>query len=191
MIKDRVAWHKGFDVSREGIDYAREELGVNAHAGDFLEDKEIKPESLDLVCMWDVVEHLGEPHRHLEKAASLIKPGGALSLTTGDVSSYVAQKRGLDWRMIHPPTHIYYFNVHSLKKLLSKYGMEVKSVRYKPTYRNAGSVFNQLIVNRKAKQRSPLFFQAGHEIAKRTRLDRVNFPLNLFDVMEVTAVKKA
>jgi SAM-dependent methyltransferase len=189
MIKDKVSWHKGYDVSTDGVDYARQELGVNAHAEDFLADNEVKPGSVDLVCMWDVVEHLGEPHRHMEKAAKALKPGGALCITTGDVSSYVAQRRGLDWRMIHPPTHIYYFNVESLKRILSRYGLEVTSVRYRPTYRNTGSVINQLIVNRKAKERSPLFFQAGHAIAKRTKLDRVNFPLNLYDVMEVTAVK--
>jgi SAM-dependent methyltransferase len=189
MIKNSVKWHKGYDVTKEGVEYANNELGVNAHAIDFLADTEIKPKSLDLVCMWDVVEHLGEPDKHIEKAAELLKPGGALCLTTGDVSSYVATKRGLDWRMIHPPTHIYYFNVPSLKHLLARHGLKVKSVRYKSTYRNTGSVFNQLIVNRKAKQRSPLAFEAGYKIARQARLDKINFPLNLFDVMEVTAVK--
>jgi 2-polyprenyl-3-methyl-5-hydroxy-6-metoxy-1,4-benzoquinol methylase len=190
MIKDKVAWHKGFDVTKEGIDYATNELGVSAHAGDFLKDTDIKPGSVDLVCMWDVVEHLGEPHKHIEKAASLLKTGGALSLTTGDISSFVARKRGLNWRMVHPPTHIYYFNVESLKHLFEKYGMEVISVRYKPTYRNAGSVFNQLICNRKAKNQSAKLLELSYGLAKRTYLDKVNFPLNLYDVMEVTAVKK-
>jgi 2-polyprenyl-3-methyl-5-hydroxy-6-metoxy-1,4-benzoquinol methylase len=190
MIKDTVKWHKGYDVTKEGVDYAVKELGVNAHSKDFLEDNEIKPGSLDLVCMWDVVEHLGEPHRHLEKAAELLKPGGALSLTTGDVSSYVATKRGLDWRMIHPPTHIYYFNVPSIKHILARHGLKVSSVRYKSTYRNAGSVFNQLIANRKAKQQNPIILDLGYKVARKTRLDKVNFPLNLYDVMEVTAVKQ-
>lgn len=189
LIKGRVAWHKGFDVSKEGIEYAKSELKVNADDSDFLKDTEIKPNTLDLVCMWDVMEHFGEPDKHVAKAAKLLKKGGALCFTTGDVGAFVPQRRGEKWRMVHPPTHIYYFNVDGATRLLAKYGLKVVSVRHKPTYRNAGSVFNQLIVNKKAQNKSPKVMELGHNIAKATRLDRVNFPLNLYDVMEVTAVK--
>jgi SAM-dependent methyltransferase len=189
MIKGKVAWHKGYDVNKEGIEYAKEELKVNAESSDFLDDKEIKNGSLDLVCMWDVMEHFGEPNKHVAKAAKLLKKGGALCFTTGNVGAFVARKRGEKWRMVHPPTHIYYFNVESSKRLLAKYGLEVVSVRHKATYRNAGSVFNQLIVNKKAKNKSVKALRAGYKIAQLARLDRVNFPLNLYDVMEVTAVK--
>ncbi len=34
LIKDRVAWHQGYDVSEDGIRFARETLGVNAKAKD-------------------------------------------------------------------------------------------------------------------------------------------------------------
>lgn len=189
MVKEQVKWHKGFDVSKEGIEFAKRELLINAHDDDFLEDKEIKKGSVDLVCMWDVMEHFGEPQKHVEKAAQLLKKGGALSFTTGDIGAFAARKRGEDWRMIHPPTHVYYFTTKSAKLLLEKYGLRVVSIRHKPTYRNAGSVFQQLIINRKVKNRSSFVLEKGYAVAKLTKLDRVNFPLNLFDVMEVTAVK--
>jgi hypothetical protein len=139
--------------------------------------------------MWDVMEHFGEPHKHVQKAAQILKPGGILSLTTGDISAFVAKQRGTKWRMIHPPTHIYYFTPHSMQKLLEKYGLRVVSLRYKSTYRNTGSVFNQLICNRRAKDQGSGMLEIGHKIVKSTGLDRLNIPLNLFDVMEVTAVK--
>lgn len=190
LIKEDVDWHKGYDVSKEGVEYAVKELKVNAEAGDFLDDKSIKDKSLDLVCMWDVMEHFGEPHKHVEKAAKLLKKGGALCFTTGDVGAFVAKSRGEKWRMVHPPTHIYYFNVEGATRLLKKYGLKVVSVRYKATHRNAGSVMQQLIVNKKAKNKSSILLETGHKIAKKTKLDKVNFPLNLYDVMEVTAVKE-
>lgn len=189
LLKDDVKWHKGFDVSKEGVEYAKKELGVNADASDFL-DADIKNNSIDLVCMWDVMEHFGEPQKHIAKAAKILKKGGAISLTTGNIDARVAKLRGAKWRMIHPPTHIYYFNVPSIKKLLKKNGLEVVSVRHKGTSRNTGSVFNQLICNRKVKGKNPIILSSAYKIAKITRLDKVNIPLNLYDVMEVTAVKK-
>lgn len=189
IIKENVAWHKGYDVSKEGVDYAKNELKVNAEADDFLKDKTIKNNSLDLVCMWDVMEHFGEPDKHVAKAAKLLKKGGALCLTTGDIGAFVPRIRGEKWRMIHPPTHIYYFNVPSIEKLLLNHGLKVTSVRHKATYRNTGSVFQQLIVNRKAQQKSALILEAGSKVARATKIDKLNIPLNLYDVMEVTAEK--
>ncbi|HMS31031.1 MAG TPA: class I SAM-dependent methyltransferase [Candidatus Saccharibacteria bacterium] len=190
MIKEDVSWHKGYDVSKEGIDYAVKELSVNATAGDFLDDKSIKNNSLDLVCMWDVMEHFGEPQKHVEKAAKLLKKGGAMCFTTGDVGAFVARTRGDKWRMVHPPTHIYYFNVEGATKLLKKHGLKVVSVKYRATHRNAGSVLQQLVVNKKAKNKSAKTLELGHKLATKTGLDKLNFPLNLYDVMEVTAVKE-
>lgn len=189
LLKDDVKWHKGFDVSEEGVNYAKKELNVNAEASDFL-DTDIKNGSIDLICMWDVMEHFGEPHKHVAKAAKLLKKGGALSLTTGDIDARVAKLRGAKWRMIHPPTHIYYFNVKSIKKLLKKNGLKVVDVRYKGTSRNTGSVFNQLICNKKVKGKNPVILNSAYKIAQAVRLDQLNIPLNLYDVMEVTAVKE-
>lgn len=189
LIKDEVAWHKGFDVSKEGVEYARNKLHVNAHTENFLYDKEIKPETLDLVCMWDVVEHLGEPDKHVKKAAGLLKKGGALSLTTGDISSVIARLRGLSWRMIHPPTHIYYFSPESIKKLLAQYSLSVTDISYRSSYRNTGSIYNQIICNRKAKSKNTYFLNLSYKVSRLTKLDKLNIPLNLFDLMEVTAVK--
>jgi 2-polyprenyl-3-methyl-5-hydroxy-6-metoxy-1,4-benzoquinol methylase len=190
LMKDDVEWQKGFDVSKEAVAYAKDELHVNAYSSDFLDDTEIKPGSLDLVCMWDVVEHLGEPDKYLKKASEVLKTGGAVSLTTGDISAAVPRFRGAKWRMIHPPTHIYYFTPASIEKLLRQYSLKVVAVRHKSTYRNAGSVFNQLICNRKARNKGAGFLEFGYAIAKAVKLDRLNIPLNLYDVMEVTAVKQ-
>lgn len=191
LIKDDVKYHKGYDVSSEGVAYAKDKLGLNASTLDFLKDKEVANNSIDLVCMWDVMEHFGEPHKHIERASKVLKDGGKLCFTTGNVGAFVARKRGEKWRMVHPPTHIYYFNVESARRLLERYGLRVTSVRHKPTYRNAGSVFNQLIVNKKAQNKNAGLLHFAYKLAKLTKMDKINFPLNLYDVMEVTAVKDA
>jgi hypothetical protein len=52
--------------------------------------------------------------------------------------------------MIHPPTHIYYFDKRNISRLLKKYGFEIEHIHYHNTYRNVGSMANQIIMNRKA-----------------------------------------
>lgn len=190
MVKDKVEIHKGYDVSKEGVDYAVNELGLNATTKDFIKDKSIKNNEVDIVCMWDVMEHFGEPDKHVKRAADVLKRGGALSLTTGDISAFTAKKRGAKWRMIHPPTHLYYFTPSSITALLERHGFSVVSIRHKATYRNVGSVFNQLICNKKVKNKNTALLDIGHNISKAIMLDKLNIPLNLYDVMEVTAIKK-
>jgi SAM-dependent methyltransferase len=190
LIKNKSEWHKGYDVSAEGVKYAVTELGVNAVTDDFTKDRTIPKGSVDLICMWDVMEHFGEPHKNVQKAAQLLKKGGKLCFTTGNIGAFVPKKRRENWRMVHPPTHIYYFNVSNAKKLSEKYGLRVTSVRHKPTYRNLGSVLAQLVVNRKVKNKSAGLLGLIHKISKITALEKINFPLNLYDVMEVTAVKE-
>src|SRR3954452_23537703 len=124
LIKDKVAWHQGYDVSEEGITFARETLGVNAKNADFLTDP-VPSESVDTVVMWDVIEHVPRPQEFLARAAEVLKPGGSLVLTTGDISARLARLRGPKWRMIHPPTHIYYFDAKTITDMMATYGLTV------------------------------------------------------------------
>lgn len=189
LIKDLSSKHVGFDVSREGVEYANKTLGLNTTNKDFLEYK-FKDSSVDLVAMWDVAEHLTQPDEYIKKVAKILKSGGCLTLTTGDIGKLVPKIKGSKWRMIHPPTHVYYFDGATMTQLLEKYGFEVKSIKYKSIYRNTGSVINQLIYGKKALKKSARLLEIAKSIAEKTRLSKVNVPLNTFDIMEVTAVKK-
>lgn len=187
LIKNEVKSHQGFDVSPDGIKFAIEDLEVNASNEDFLTTK--FPQKVDLVCMWDVIEHVSQPDQFVEKAASILKKGGALALTTGDIGTPLPKARGGKWRMIHPPTHIYYFDKSSMTALLEKYGFKVVSYRYSATYRNTGSVLKQLIVNQKAKGGEATILKGISKISEKLGLTKLNIPLNTFDIMDVIAVK--
>jgi 2-polyprenyl-3-methyl-5-hydroxy-6-metoxy-1,4-benzoquinol methylase len=188
LIKDKTAKHIGFDVTKDGVDFARKEFQVNATTDDFMK-KKIQDNSVDSVFMWDVVEHLTHPDEYFDKIAKILKPGGRVAMTTGNVEALIPRIRKGKWRMIHPPTHVYYFSPETLTKLLSKYGLTVTSVRHPGVRRNAGSVFNQLIGNRKALGKSAWHLEAAYRLAKSLHLDRVNVPLNTLDIMELVAVK--
>lgn len=164
----------GFDVTEEGVRYAKENFNVNAICGNFLD---FKGGGLDLVCMWDVIEHLSNPSAFINKISKTLLPGGKLILTTGDISSLLARIQKNHWRMIHPPTHLYYFDKKTIEHLLLKHGLKIVDIKYTVIYRNLGSVIIQI------------FKLQSDNIVRAFHLDRFNFGINLFDIMEVTAIK--
>ena len=63
----------GIDISADASSYARNVLDLPVATGDFLDA--ILPEAVDVVCLWDTIEHLQHPDRYLEKAVSGLNPG--------------------------------------------------------------------------------------------------------------------
>ena len=72
----------GYDISEEAVRYANEVLGVDVHCSDLLDDENVGQKSIDVVTMWDVIEHLRWPNLYIERVARLLKKGGYLSGTS-------------------------------------------------------------------------------------------------------------
>jgi len=187
LMKGRVNSISGFDVSEDAIKYARSILKVKASNKDFINTNF---KNIDTIFMWDVIEHLRNPDQYVAKISKTLKKNGRLILTTGDIGSYMAKKRGDRWRMIHPPTHLFYFSEDSIRKILNKHGLKVVSVTHPGVYRNIDSVFNQLILNKKTTKKSPAFINTAYSLSKLTRLNNIDLKVNTFDIMEVIAVKR-
>ena len=124
---------EGIDISTAAAAYAKEQLGVQVAAGEFLAHRIAGP--VDVVCLWDTIEHLRDPHLYIEKAAAYLRRGGALAVTTGDIGSLMARWRGERWRQIHPPTHLHYFSKLTLAQLLERYGFTIAYAGYDGMYR--------------------------------------------------------
>ncbi len=166
----------GCDVAEEAVRCAREKQDVQAHCMNYLEYTAEQP--FDVVCMWDVIEHLPEPHLFLEKALNDLRSGGTLALSTGDIGSLCARLRGTRWRQIHPPTHVHYFTRQSMTALLERLGYTDISFQYHAFWRNMDTVAEKVLAG------GPLF-RALHRLG----LLHFNFPLNLYDLMTVYARK--
>ena len=123
-----AASHRGYQV--EGIDYnlaATEWVATNygfpAFCGDFMN---YQGEACDAVAMLDVIEHLPRPLAALEKARSLIRPGGVFALSTMDSDSLVSRlvgKRLEDFRRTRE--HLFFFNRTTIREALARAGFEV------------------------------------------------------------------
>lgn len=137
----------------------------------------------DVVCAWDTIEHLARPADYVQKAALLMPPGGVLALTTGDIGSLNARLRGPRWRLIHPPTHLHYFSVPSMTRMLDRLGFDVIHTAHIGSYRRVGNMLHNIVALRWGHP------AAGQWLAD-SWLSGINLFVNLFDVMSVVARKR-
>lgn len=173
---------EGIDISAEAAATAREELRLPVAAGDFLDAKITGP--LDVVCLWDTIEHLAHPELYIRKVAALMPPGGVIAVSTGDIDSFVARIRGARWRQIHPPTHLHYFSRHTLTRLLDAHGFDVRYVGYDGIYRSVDTIAFIILTIKHRQDRM-------YRWLKRARLLDWTLYLNLYDTMVVVATKRA
>jgi 2-polyprenyl-3-methyl-5-hydroxy-6-metoxy-1,4-benzoquinol methylase len=86
--------------------------------------------SFDVISLVEVLEHLPSPLEPLQLVARLLKPGGLLLLTTGNLESPVARRQGIHYRYCAPEIHVSLFNPRCLAELYRRVGLEPLRVRY-------------------------------------------------------------
>ena len=74
------------------------------------------PMQLDVLTMWDVIEHLPDPYQPLKLGAQWV----FLSTPNIDNSGDVVR----DWKHFKPGEHLHYFNLKSLKAVLACAGYD-------------------------------------------------------------------
>lgn len=182
LAKKVFATVEGVDISADAISYARREFQLRVAEIDFLE---YFPEnSINVICMWDTLEHVQSPHAYIKKATSLLGRGGFIAITTGDIDSIVARMRGAQWRQIHPPTHLHYFSKRTLANLLERHGFKIRYAGSDGQYRSLDTIAYGILM---IKHKHSRLYHA----LKNSGLLRVSLYLNLYDIMYVIAEKGA
>lgn len=174
---------EGLDVSPDMTEYARTELALpvtTGHFKDFTSDR-----TFDLITMWDYIEHTVDPVGDVERAASLLRPGGLLVLSTGDIDTFVARASGRRWHLLTPRHHNYFFSARTLDVVLSGAGLEVESSKHRAGY------FSVTYLVHKLRTMLPAG-RAIQWVADRIsggRLGAVSVPVSLGDIVTVVARK--
>lgn len=83
--------------------------------------------SFDALFMCDFIEHVRDPVSVLKKAASLLRVGGNLVLTTPDGGSLSCRTMGASWPH-YKIEHLFYFNRANAPALLDKAGIKMERV---------------------------------------------------------------
>jgi SAM-dependent methyltransferase len=180
IVRTSFDKHLGIDINDEGINYAKKTLGLNVVQADF-PDVDL-PKGGYVGCLWDTIEHLRNPEVYIERFSNIANTGSLLAITTGDIGSYVARWRKGKWRLIHPPTHIHYFSLPTLTRLLKRHGFEVVYAKSVGFQRSIDNALYRLLVLNAGKQKIydfiPSIFKSRF------------FYLNLYDIMYVIARKE-
>jgi 2-polyprenyl-3-methyl-5-hydroxy-6-metoxy-1,4-benzoquinol methylase len=149
----------GVDISPYAARYAREKFGLEVYDHDSIKQRVDQSGPFDVITLWDSIEHFPDPLGMLKQINSYLQDDGLLMLNTPNEESllrYLAKtlytvSGGLftyPVRKLYHTYHLYYFNLFSLKKLLSLGGFEILSVEKKriPIVKARGSSLEKTLV---------------------------------------------
>jgi SAM-dependent methyltransferase len=97
--------------------------GLNIEQGT-IDNHTFEPESFDMVCLWDVIEHLTNPKAALLTIRNLTKPTGILLINYPDIGTWQAKIAGRRYWWILS-VHLHHFNRVTIKKICDRTGFEV------------------------------------------------------------------
>jgi len=173
-----AGWHAaGIEVSTAAARVAGSTAPGRIVAGDG-QRTPFRDACFEAITLWDVLEHLSDPHAAIGEIARLLRPGGRLVLTTGDVGSAVARLSGAGWHLYTLPEHLFFYTRESLRRLLGAHDLEVESMRAEASYYTLGYLAERL--------RKTLFGRTT-EAPTRWPGSTLHIPVNLYDIVTVTA----
>ncbi len=125
----------GLEMNRTSAEFARAHYGLDVAEGT-IHGAPLPPESLEVLTMFDVIEHVPDPLGDLRKAFELLVPGGMAVLSTPNIDGLfprlslpLAGRLGY-WPHPEPPYHLFQFSVKTLAAMLEKAGFEVTGTRH-------------------------------------------------------------
>ncbi len=172
----------GSEISAYAAKMARQK-GFEVYEGGVEELKHLTTQ-FDVVTMWDVIEHVAQPVKTIKLIGNIVKPGGIVALTTGDVGSLVARLSGRKWHLYNIPQHLSYFDTDTIRKLLEQGGFTAKEICYPGLHLTLDYLFFRFITSYKWS-----FASAWYQRFSQSRFSKIALKMNLFDIMLVIAQK--
>ena len=121
---------KGFGIEPypKLAEFARNEMEVEVYAS--LEELEDIVNSVDVIALWDVLEHLENPREILKQVKDRLRPGGLLVIGVPNAASLGARLFGGHWVGWCVPIHMHHFTIDILRRLLNEHGFHILEERF-------------------------------------------------------------
>jgi 2-polyprenyl-3-methyl-5-hydroxy-6-metoxy-1,4-benzoquinol methylase len=118
--------HFGIDLSPEAISICRERFGFDTWRGSVFDLPEVAGKlkgRLDLITLWDTIEHLDDPLAAVKLLSEYLAPQGVMVVRTPSLTAVEADLLG-DRYYSYKLDHIRYFSPASLSHLMKLSGLE-------------------------------------------------------------------
>src|SRR4051812_10075013 len=168
----------GIELAVDAVEHGRR-AGLNVVQGMADEATLRQFSHMDVIVLFDVIEHLPDPRETLALCHRQLTPGGIVVITTGDFGSTLARLAGVRWRLMTPPQHLWFFTQESMRRMSQGLGFSLEHADHPWKIVPASLVVFQL--RRMLGLRSAGITSAG----------RVGIPVNLFDAMRLVLRKAA
>lgn len=122
----------GVEVTDETASVARD-AGLDVRTG-LLHEARFDDASFDVVCLWDVLEHVPDVDPFLAEVRRVLRPGGLLAIQSPNVRSVMARAAGREWSWLLLPFHVWHFTPRAMRATLQRRGFRVeRSYTWEPS----------------------------------------------------------
>lgn len=117
----------GLEINRQSLAEAKEK-GLNLISQTIQEHAAEKPGYYDVVCYFQVLEHIADVHGFVEASIKALKVGGKLIVCVPNNDSFIKYDKFLPTNM--PPHHLGLWNQESLENLQGYFNIKLKSMYF-------------------------------------------------------------
>jgi len=125
----RLGWETwAVEINTQAVNYLKR-IGIQRIIVQPAEDFDSPEDCMDVVRMWDVIEHLGSPRKALTNIFRVLRPGGMLKLATTNFDSLSRRINGPEWVYLNGADHIFLFEPPTINRLLEDLGFRQIQIR--------------------------------------------------------------
>ena len=115
----------GLETNPYSLDILRSTFGQDHVFADSISNVVLPDGTLDLITMFDAIEHIPDTNDLLSESNRLLKVDGLLCITTPRIDSLTRVLMKKRWPH-YKEEHIYYFSKSSIHRILNQYGFTVE-----------------------------------------------------------------
>ena len=131
-LKNKIDTIHALELDRQCLSFLKEYHNIISD-GEFLENSIFKNNEYDLICAFQVLEHVEDPKLFLKNLKKVCLPGGFIFIeipnlfdpliSIWDINEYK--------NFFYHSAHLHYFSEASLKKIVVQSGFDLKNVQFK------------------------------------------------------------
>lgn len=127
--KIEVSSYTGLELSKDAIETASKNR-IKIIDESVEEHSHANPEIYDVVCSFQVLEHVANPHSFIDSCIKCLKPGGLLIFSVPSDDSFVGTLSNCILNM--PPHHVTRWSDRSLKYIASMFNLKLIEIHHEP-----------------------------------------------------------